>query len=312
VVVLTNFDVFDAAGRKFKAVDRTFVATVNDGQLNIDFIQRKGSPKVNAIAVEAGIPAAPTATQTPAGTPTDTATPTQTGTPTETRTITPTPSATPTPTQTGTATQTSTPGPTNTPTATPTQTGTATQTSTPGPTNTPTATPTITNTPSTPAYQKAVNVGGAPYTDGDGLVWQADQQFTTGGWGYVNPAPPTQSSLTYAYTHAIDGTVDDVLYQAERFSLAAYRFTVPNATYSVVLKFAEIYPYTSVGKRVFDVSIEGTTRIANLDIMAAVGLWRALDYTFTLPVTDGVLDISFAPRAGYPKINAILVAAVAP
>jgi hypothetical protein len=273
--VLSSFDPFAAAGGKNKAVDRTFVATVNDGQLTIEFITRAGGPKVNAIAVQSTGPAA---TPTPAGTATNT----------------------PLPSATGTVTQT------------PTQTGTPTQTNTPGPTWTPTQTRTATATMAAALYQKAVNVGGALYVDGAGVSWLRDQAFTAGGWGYVNPLPPVLSSMTYVNAHAIAGTSIPTIYQSERFSLAAYRFTVPNGVYSVQLKFAEIYPYTQATKRVFDVAIEGTTVLPNLDVTASVGLFKALDYTFMATVSDGLLSIDFTPRVGYPKINAIMVTSVGP
>jgi|GEM_PF-5671708 len=289
--VLSYFDVFAMAGGKNRAYDQTFTVTVTDNQLNVDFIQRIGAPKVNAIAVEVAMPATPTGTPTTANTPTITPTPSSTGTPTETWT----------------------PGPTATATDTPTMTPTPTQTNTPGPTMTHTPTPSPTPTSPAPLYQQAVNVGGTTYSDGNGLTWQPDRPYSAGGWGYVDPPPPTQVSTTYANSHAIDGTNDDVLYQSERFSLAGYRFTVPNGTYRVTLRFAEIYPYSQVGKRVFDVQIEGSTVLTNLDVMAAAGgLWRALDYSFTTTVTDGLLNIDFVRRVGYPKVNAILVTYIGP
>jgi hypothetical protein len=119
--------------------------------------------------------------------------------------------------------------------------------------------------------------------------------------------------MSYTYAHSIDGTNDDTLYQSERFSEAAYRFTVPNGTYSVLLKFAEIYPYSRPGTRVFSVSIEGATVLPALDVAAtAGGLWRALDYTFTTTVTDGVLSIDFQPIESFPKVNGVMVTYIGP
>jgi hypothetical protein len=112
---------------------------------------------------------------------------------------------------------------------------------------------------------------------------------------------------------AIDSTTDDPLYQSERWGMTAYRFTVPNGLYQVVLKFAEIYQWATVGSRVFDVKIEGKAALTSFDIMAATGgRYKALDYETTATVQDGVLDIEFVRRTGNPKISAIAVTFLGP
>jgi len=50
VQVLTNFDIFNLAGRN-TAYQRNFVVDVNDGQLNIDFIKTGEEPSISAIIV---------------------------------------------------------------------------------------------------------------------------------------------------------------------------------------------------------------------------------------------------------------------
>jgi len=50
---------------------------------------------------------------------------------------------------------------------------------------------------------------------------------------------------------------DPKLYQTERYGNFTYQFTVPNGGYNVTLKFAEFY-WTSAGKRIFNVAINGT------------------------------------------------------
>lgn len=279
-LALGAFDPYQAAGSKNRAVDRTFTVDVADGQLNIDFVARKGAPKISAIAVQAVGGGAP--------------------------------SATPTASSTATATTPSL----ATPSASPTEgssTATATTTAPPAPTATATATPTS-GLP--PAYEQAVNAGGPAYVGAGGLLWAADQAYPgnySGAWGYVSPAPPVQSAQAYYNGVAIAGASDDALYQRERYSIASYRFNVPDGDYQVTLKFAEIYPYTQVGKRVFDVAIEGSTVLGDLDVrLQAGGLYTALDYTFSTSVSDGVLTIDFVPVVGFPKINAIHVKSSAP
>lgn len=153
------------------------------------------------------------------------------------------------------------------------------------------------------SYVQRVNAGGSSYTDVDGNVWDADQEFTDGGWGYVG-------GRTYSTKHGISGTDDDALYRSERFGMSGYRFTVPSSgKYRVELHFAEIFMQQS-GQRIFDVYLENKLVLDNLDIYAEVGHDAALVRTFDVEVTDGVLDVTFEKVVDRPKISAIQVTAL--
>ena len=76
-------------------------------------------------------------------------------------------------------------------------------------------------------------------------------------------------------TATIAGTSDGTLYKTERYGNFSYDIPVPNGSYTVTLLFAEIY-WTSAGKRVFNVSVEGQPAIQGLDIYATVGANTAL------------------------------------
>lgn len=303
VAVRSNLDIFALVG-SFNALDLSYTATVNDGRLDIAFTLRVGQPKVSAIHIFPLSPTAtPTRSNTPtvAGTATPTATATRTGTPTSSPTITNTPSVTGTPTETGTPTQTGTPTNTGTVTNTPTITGT------PTPSGTPTRTPTATETPSATPYVKRVNSGGGSYIDSNSNTWLADQAYSVGGWGFT-----TYNGGSFSTSTAIANAIDDPLYQTERWGMPGYRFTVPNGTYQVTLRFAEIYQWASRGSRVFNVTIEGALVLLNFDIFSLAGGYRALDMTFATSVSDGLLDIAFVASQGSAKINAIEVRLLAP
>ena len=183
----------------------------------------------------------------------------------------------------------------------PTPTPTFTPTITPGgPTLTPTNTPTPTATPV--PYTMRVNVGGPPsplFKDSLGQEWQADQNSVTSPWGYVG-------GTAKASTTAVNGTVDDLLYQQYRESLTEYKFTVPNGQYNVQLRFAE-FAATAAGKRVMKITLEGAVVESALDVYALAGKATALNRSYTVIVSDGVLNIGFVKVTGNPMVSAIEV-----
>jgi hypothetical protein len=155
-------------------------------------------------------------------------------------------------------------------------------------------------------FSLRVNSGGAKYVDGLGNTWLADAYFQNGS--VYAPA-----SLN---TTDILSTTDDVLYRSERFGGAsgsaplAYAIPIANGTYTVRLLFAETWygvgATGGAGSRVFNVSIENATVLTNFDIYAAAGgPLRAVVKTFSVTVSDGVLNLSAS--GSYPKFNAIEV-----
>jgi hypothetical protein len=95
--------------------------------------------------------------------------------------------------------------------------------------------------------------------------------------------------------------------------MTSYRFDVADGRYRVDLAFAELVA-RKAGARVFSITIEGTTVVADFDVYAAAGGRNtALDRTFEVDVSDGHLDIGFtAQRGDAPIVNGILVTEVPP
>jgi len=108
------------------------------------------------------------------------------------------------------------------------------------------------------------------------------------------------------YGSPIEGTNEPEIYQTVRWGLSAYRLSLPNGSYRVILKFSEL-AYDKPGNRVFDVLLNGKTVIEELDIFAKVGKNHAYDAAFPVEVTDGVLKVGFNARLEYPCIAAIVV-----
>ncbi|OWY23589.1 choice-of-anchor D domain [Sphingobacteriales bacterium UPWRP_1] len=144
-----------------------------------------------------------------------------------------------------------------------------------------------------------INCGGSSFTDSNGNTFAADAYFAGDG--------------SFATLSAIAGTVNDALYQTERYGWSnnlAYNIPVPVAGYyTVKLHFAEIY-WTAAGQRVFNVNIEGgPAELTNFDIIAQTGAPNtAIIKEFSgIFVNDGMLNINFSAVVNAAKIAAIEV-----
>jgi hypothetical protein len=138
----------------------------------------------------------------------------------------------------------------------------------------------------------AVNAGGGEYTDRHGDRYLADRYFSGGAM-----------NLAEAF---IRGTADPFLYLTERSGKFSYALPVPNGSYDVTLRFVE-NTYEARNRRIFDVHAEGRVVLRALDIYSVSGKNTALDFTFTVNVSDGVLNFDFLPRTGDAQVSAILV-----
>lgn len=152
-----------------------------------------------------------------------------------------------------------------------------------------------------PAYEKRINCGGKnDYVDRFENTWLKDTAYSPGGFGYVG-------GKTYSAQDSIAETLDDNLYQSERYGLQAYWFDVQDGLYNVVLHFAEIY-FKESKRRLFGVSVENERVVNELDIFQETGHDVALKYVFpNVSVNDGRLDIQFHNVYEQPKISAIEV-----
>ncbi|MEO7426450.1 MAG: malectin, partial [Fibrobacteria bacterium] len=143
-----------------------------------------------------------------------------------------------------------------------------------------------------------IHAGGGAFNDDLGNAWATDNYFNTG--------------ITFTSTSPIDGTVNDALYQSERYDAAGgseltYSIPVTPGVYKVRLHFAEIF-FTAPGTRVFDIAIENDLAFANFDIFAEAGAKnKALVKEYTLAVTDNILSITLIHKIENPKISSIEV-----
>lgn len=132
-----------------------------------------------------------------------------------------------------------------------------------------------------------------PVKDVEGNVWLADQGFE-GGQTIERP------NLQITNTKSPD------LYRAERYSMDAFSWPLPNGKYQVKLHFAETFEgMTGPGERVFSFNIQGK-EFKDFDVwVKAGGFAKAYVETVPVEVTDGKLKITFTPRIENPQICAI-------
>ena len=119
-------------------------------------------------------------------------------------------------------------------------------------------------------------------------VYEADQLWSSSvEYGHMNG--------NYQFTeHNIDNTDQDELYQKSLNRVVAYKTRVPIGIYSITMKLSENY-YNETGDRSFDIFVEDSLKINNLDIYALAGKNSAFDTTISNQIVDdGILDIYFS------------------
>jgi hypothetical protein len=107
--------------------------------------------------------------------------------------------------------------------------------------------------------------------------------------------------------NAVDNTVDDDLFRTYRYGDFRYAIPVANGTYDVTLKCMETW-WSGPGQRIFSVSAEGVTKLANIDLFATAGKFTAVERTFSVDVADGVLNLWFFASVDNAIVSAISIA----
>lgn len=144
-----------------------------------------------------------------------------------------------------------------------------------------------------------MDVGGPGYTDTAGRTWLTDGPWVQGG-------------RIVSDQRAVAATENDALFWTRRYCPVTgepltFEFPVQGTgPYRLRLLFAELdADVRRRGDRVFDVMVEDSFLISDLDIMAATGWGRAYSKDFYVNVDDGSLTVRFLPVVGEPMISAI-------
>jgi hypothetical protein len=149
----------------------------------------------------------------------------------------------------------------------------------------------------------AIACGGPAESNSGGgdASFAADEDFSGGAAGSstthaINLTQPgANAAPAGVYQHQHNGTVT---------------YTIPgmvaNSQHTVLLHFAELY-FSAAAKRAFNVAINGTSVLTNLDIYATVGEYAALEKTFTATAnSSGQIVIAFTNgTANQPEVAGI-------
>jgi hypothetical protein len=170
-------------------------------------------------------------------------------------------------------------------------------------------------------YIYRVNCGGDLYVDHYGQRWEADRAKKEGLiWGSISWTDdyeeiiPYQASQRYTNT-PIKGTKDWDLFGTFRYGRhkLSYEFPLPDGEYRVELYFVEPWYGTGgnvdcEGYRIFDVAINDSVYIDDLDIWAEAGHNVAFKQVILAKVEGGSMKISFPEvKAGQAVISAIAI-----
>jgi hypothetical protein len=168
------------------------------------------------------------------------------------------------------------------------------------------------------SYLYRINCGGDAYTDEYGQQWQADDSIVSHSWGQdFMGIHPFQASQRHIGAD-IHGTKSDTLFQFFRYGRHRLWYDLPvpaGRTYRVELYFTEPWHGRDnrertdcEGLRIFDVAINDSTVIDDLDPWAESGYAGALKKVVTASAPDGRLRIAFPEvKAGQAVIAAIAV-----
>ena len=179
-------------------------------------------------------------------------------------------------------------------------------------------------------YLYRLNCGGDAVTDSYGSEWEQDDCVYSHSWAErfgMNPFTASQGHIT-SRIHGLKSSSepshhaaahDAKLFQYFRWGRHAlnYQFAVPDGEYRVELYFAEPWlgkhegaGIDCEGERIFDVAINDSVVVDDLDLWAEAGFAGACKKVVDIKVKGGLLTVSFPEvKVGEAIISAIAIAA---
>lgn len=179
-------------------------------------------------------------------------------------------------------------------------------------------------------YLYRVNCGGDAVTDSYGSEWEQDDSVYSHSWAErfgMNPFTASQGHITsriHGLKSSSDASKNAVVNDAKLFQYFRwgghalnYQFAVPDGEYRVELYFAEPWlgkhegaGIDCEGERIFDVAINDSVVVDDLDLWAEAGFAGACKKVVDVKVKGGLLTVSFPEvKVGEAIISAIAIAA---
>ena len=155
-----------------------------------------------------------------------------------------------------------------------------------------------------------INCGGPLATSIDNYMdWEADNTINT---TYLTAASNNiftpGGTPTYTFDSSVPTSTPEEVIHTERYDEMTYNFPVSNGEYEVRLYFAELFNgITSAGQRLFQVKINGVTKLLDFDRFAEAGsiLYKGITKSFNISTNNELLTIEFINNVENCAINAI-------
>ena len=147
-----------------------------------------------------------------------------------------------------------------------------------------------------------VNVGNQPSVNAFGKTFASDQYLTSVATAY--------NKVVSNYSGVVQGSGEEALFQSENYN-DPLNYAVPtgDGQFTVELYFAELYigvagggTNLGAGERLFDINVEGSIE-TSVDLFSEFGPLTAATKTFSVTVTDGVLNIDLDAIADNAKLR---------
>jgi beta-galactosidase len=148
----------------------------------------------------------------------------------------------------------------------------------------------------------AVNVGSnTEFLEDYNTVWHPDQPYQIGSWGFVGESKETGTLRNILQTE------DEPVFQTMREGLQAYKFDAPVGEYEIEMRFAEP-KFKEIGQRIFDVKINGETKIEKLDLVKEAGFSTAFTKQFRVLAKENKgIEINFTAIKDLPIISGLRI-----
>jgi hypothetical protein len=176
------------------------------------------------------------------------------------------------------------------------------------PTPPPTA-PTAAPTPTSWVYDYRINCGGPTVVDTLGNTWTSDAAFHPGGGTVV----PSQYVTVAMQPGELSAAFGNVLH-TERYTDVTMMYNFPVAApgdYLVTIVFVEVW-HPNAATRVFNVALQGSTVLSNVDMVAEAGFQVPMTRELRLTMSAaGAIRVEFTKATGSPEGPAVYAISIA-